>query len=96
MFESDLTSLSTRPKSDSFAFPPKNKMLSGFISRCKRLLSPSAIAGKMDNNTLDRRRPKRAKSSRNRIIQKLFQIFPSKKYLTYYTLSLDQFLRKSN
>lgn len=28
---------------------------------------------------------RRAKSSRNRIIQKLFQIFPSKKYLTYYT-----------
>lgn len=81
MFESDLTSLSTRPKSDSFAFPPKNKMLSGFISRCKRLFSPSAIAGKMDNNTLDRRRPKRAKSSRNRIIQKLFQIFPSNKIL---------------
>ena len=81
MFESDLTSLSTRPKSDSFALPPKNKMLSGFISRCKRLLSPSAIAGKMDNNTLDRRRPKRAKSSRNRIIQKLFQIFPSNKML---------------
>ena len=81
MFESDLTSLSTRPKSDSFALPPKNKMLSGFISRCKRLLSPSAIAGKMDNNTLDRRRPKRAKSSRNRIIQKLFQIFPSNKIL---------------
>lgn len=81
MFESDLTSLPTSPKSDSFAFPPKNKMLSGFISRCKRLLSPSAIAGKMDNNTLDRRRPKRAKSSRNRIIQKLFQIFPSNKIL---------------
>lgn len=81
MFESDLTSLPTSPKSDSFAFPPKNKMLSGFISRCKRLFSPSAIAGKMDNNTLDRRRPKRAKSSRNRIIQKLFQIFPSNKIL---------------
>lgn len=40
-----------------------------------------ATTGKMDNNTLDRRRPKRAKSSRNRIIQKLFQIFPSKKIL---------------
>ena len=53
----------------------------GRIISAARIMLSARSSGKMDNNTLDRRRPKRAKSSRNRIIQKLFQIFPSNKIL---------------